>query len=64
VPKLARTDQKKFSFSVRTAGRWNRLADEIKQTANQEDFRKRLKNSNKFFSSRGTETRTKTVKKC
>jgi hypothetical protein len=27
-------------------GRWNRLPDEIKQGANQEDFRKRLKNSN------------------
>jgi hypothetical protein len=45
VPKFARTDQRKFSFSVRTVDRWNRLPDEIKQAANQEDFRKRLKNS-------------------
>ncbi len=47
VPKFARTNQRKFSFSVRTVGRWNRLHDEIKQAANlEEDFRKRLKNSN------------------
>lgn len=46
VPKFARTDQRKFSFSVRTVERWNRLPDDVKQAANQEDFRKRLKNSN------------------
>jgi hypothetical protein len=42
VPKFARTDQRKCSFSVRTVNRWNRLPDEIKQAANH--FRKRLKN--------------------
>jgi hypothetical protein len=46
VPKFARTDQRKFSFSVRTVERWNRLPDDVKQAANQEEFRKRLKNSN------------------
>jgi hypothetical protein len=46
VPKFASNDQRKFSFSVRTAERSNRLPDKIKQAANQEDFRKRLKNSN------------------
>jgi hypothetical protein len=35
------TDQRKFSFLVGTVDRWNRLPDEIKQAANQEDFRKR-----------------------
>jgi hypothetical protein len=35
------TDQRKFSFLVRTVDRGNRLPDEIKQAANQEDFRKR-----------------------
>ncbi len=43
VSTFARTDQRKFSFSVRTADRWNRLPDEIKQAANQKEFRKRLK---------------------
>jgi hypothetical protein len=37
----------KFSFSVRTMDRWKkRLPDKIKQVANQEDNRKRLKNLN------------------
>jgi hypothetical protein len=43
VPKFARTDQRKFSFSVRTVDIWNRLPDEIKQAVNQEDFRKDLR---------------------
>jgi hypothetical protein len=30
MPKFARTDQRKFSFSVRTVDRWNRLPDVIK----------------------------------
>jgi hypothetical protein len=42
----ARTNQRKFSFSVRIVERWKRLPDDVKQAANQEDFRKRLKNSN------------------
>jgi hypothetical protein len=45
VPKLTRTDQRKFSFSFRRVDRWNGMPDEIKQETNQEDFRKRLKNS-------------------
>ena len=59
VPKFARTDQRKFSFSVRTVERWNRLPDDVKQAANQEDFRKRLKNSN--FLVQRNETRAETV---
>ncbi len=46
MPKFARTDQRKIAFSVSTVERWNRLPDDIKQAANQKDFRKRLKNSN------------------
>jgi hypothetical protein len=60
VIKFARTDQRNFSVSVRLPDRRNRLPYEIKQAANQEDFRKRLR-KRKFLSSRGTETRTKTV---
>jgi len=43
---FTRTNLRKFSFSVRTVDRWNRLPDDIKQATNKEDFRKRLKNSN------------------
>ncbi len=43
LPKFARTDQRKFSFSFRTVGIWNGLPDRQQST---EDFRKRLKNSN------------------
>jgi hypothetical protein len=46
MPKFARTDQRKFSFLVRTVERWNRLPDDVKQATNQEDLGKRLKNSN------------------
>jgi hypothetical protein len=62
VIKFARTDQRNFSVSVRPPDRRNRLPYEIKQEANQEDFRKRLK-KRKFLSSRRTKTRTKTVYK-
>jgi hypothetical protein len=46
VPKFARTDQRKFSFSIGIVGIWSRLPEKIKQAAKQDDFRKRLKNSN------------------
>jgi hypothetical protein len=58
VSKFARTDQRKLSFSVRTADRWNRLPDEIKQKPG--GLQKETKEL-KCLSSRGTETRTKTV---
>ncbi len=29
VPNFARTDPRKFSFSVRTVERWNRLPDDV-----------------------------------
>ncbi len=57
MPKFARTDQRKFSFSGRTVERWNRLPDDVKQATDQEDFRKRLKNPN--FLVQRNETRTK-----
>jgi hypothetical protein len=44
MAKLAGSEQRKISFSVRTVDKWNRLPEEIKQTAPQKDFRKTLKN--------------------
>lgn len=43
VPKFARTDQRKYSFAVRTVEKWNGLPDDVKQAANQEIFKARLK---------------------
>jgi hypothetical protein len=40
VPKFARNDQRKFSISVRTVERWNRLPDDVKQAANQRGLQK------------------------
>jgi hypothetical protein len=37
VPKFARTDQREYSFSVKTEDRWNRLPGEIKPGRRQKE---------------------------
>ena len=43
VAKFARTDQRKFSFSVRTVEKWNGLPETSKQAATQDGFKRSLK---------------------
>lgn len=43
VLKFARTDQREFSFTVRTMDKWNRLPDIVKQAATQSAFNTRRK---------------------
>ncbi len=43
VAKFARTDQRKFSFSVRTVEKWNGLSETTKQAATQDGFKRSLK---------------------
>ena len=46
VPKFARTDQRKYSFAVRTVEKWNGLPDNVKGAATQEAFKVGLKRMN------------------
>ena len=43
VAKFARTDQRKFSFSVRTVEKWNGLSETTKHAATQDGFKRSLK---------------------
>ena len=43
VGQFARTDQRKFSFAVRTVDKWNHLPDDVKQAQSQQAFKSRLK---------------------
>jgi hypothetical protein len=43
VAMQARTDIRKYSFFVRVVQKWNRLPDELKQSKNAEEFKRRIK---------------------
>jgi len=47
VAQHAKTDQRKYSFAVRTVNAWNHLPDEVKKAPNKELFKERMKAFNK-----------------
>jgi ribonuclease P/MRP protein subunit RPP40 len=40
---FARTDPRKYSFSVRTVENWNKLPEDVKTSRNGEEFKNKLK---------------------
>ena len=43
----SRTDQRKYSFAVRTVEQWNHLPDTVRQATSKEAFKSRLKQHRK-----------------